>query len=39
MEFPNISFKNIDDIYDFRRTIYKWCLSDQAMRITGQLDL
>ena len=39
MEFPTISFKNIDDIFDFRREIYKWCLSDQAIKIIGQLDL
>ena len=31
--------KDIDDIYDFRREIYKWCLSDQAIKIIGQLDL
>ena len=28
-----------DDIFDFRREIYKWCLSDQAIKIIGQLDL
>ena len=31
--------KNIDDIFDFRREIYKRCLSDQAIKIIGQLDL
>ena len=31
--------KNIDDMFDFRREIYKWCLSDQAIKIIGQLDL
>ena len=31
--------KTIDDIFDFRREIYKWCLSDQAIKIIGQLDL
>ena len=33
--------KNIDDIFDFRREIYKWCLSDQAIRaikVIGQLN-
>ena len=39
MEFPTISFKNIDDIYDFRREIYTWCLSGQGIKIFGQLDL
>ena len=31
--------KDIDNIYDFRREIYKWCLSDQAIKIIGRLDL
>ena len=31
--------KNINDLYDFRREIYKWCLSDRGIKIIGQLDL
>ena len=31
--------KNIDDLWDFRREIYKWCLSDRGIKIIGQLDL
>ena len=31
--------KNIDDWCDFRREIYKWCLSDRGIKIIGQLDL
>ena len=30
--------KNTDDIHDFRRELYEWCLSDQAIKIIGQLD-
>ena len=31
--------KHIDDLYNFRREIYKWCLSDRVIIIIGQLDL
>ena len=31
--------KYIDDMHDFRQEIYEWCLSDQAIKIIGQLDL
>ena len=32
-----IKKKNTDDVYDFRREIYRWCLSDKGIKIIGQL--